>query len=298
MNTVPPYLKPQLEKIEKQMAETKSLLADPDMADLAKNELLKLEKQKNQLTKALKVQENGSLKDHDFNTRKFKNCLLEIRPAAGGEEAKIWAHDLLRMYTRFANQQGFDVEQIDELSLRIKGKNAYQALKYESGVHRVQRVPETEKNGRIHTSTASVAVLPIIPAAEIEIKPDDLSWNFSRAGGHGGQNVNKVATAVELTHKPTDLVIKCRQERSQQQNKEIALEMLRSLLWKQQEEKRLEKIESKRRQAVGRGMRAEKIRTYNYPQDRVTDHRLTKKFRLENIMEGNLEKIMELLSRT
>ena len=289
---IPDYLKSQTEEIDRQIAESQKLLADPSMADLAKEEIERLEQQKQAL---LATAESDTPLDQNGTNPIFNNCLLEIRGAAGGDEAKIWAADLLRMYIRFCNEQAYKIEQIDELVLRIKGRRAFEKLKYESGVHRVQRVPETEKSGRIHTSTASVAVLPIIPSSQIEIKEDDLSWHFTRAGGHGGQNVNKVNTAVELTHIPTGIVVKCRQERSQSQNKEIALEMLRSQLWERQEEERLSTIEAQRKAAVGRGMRAEKIRTYNYPQDRVTDHRIEKNFRLQDIMNGNLEKIIKLL---
>ena len=288
---IPDYLKPHISDIDRKIEETKKLLIDPALSALAQEEITRLENQKSSL-----LSSSSTSRPLDLSTSRppFNDCLLEIRGAAGGDEAKIWAGDLLRMYTRFANNQRYKVEQIDELVLRIKGKKAYENLKYESGVHRVQRVPLTEKSGRIHTSTASVVVLPIIPPSAIGIKEDDLSWHFTRAGGHGGQNVNKVNTAVELTHKPTGIIVKCRQERFQQQNREIALEMLRSLLWEKQEESRLSTIEAQRNAAVGRGMRAEKIRTYNYPQDRVTDHRLKKNFRLVDVMEGKLEKITSL----
>lgn len=220
-----------------------------------------------------------------------RNCTLEIRPAAGGEEAKIWAHDLLRMYLRFTNNQGLKVKQIAPLTLRIQGIGSYGTLKNEAGVHRVQRVPVTEKYGRIHTSTASVAVLPEIPESEIKINPHDLEWQFYRASTQGGQNVQKVSTAVRLIHKPSNIVVACEQERFQEQNRKIALELLRSKLWEQEEMKK-EKTLADYRSAIGRGMRAEKIRTYNFPQNRVTDHRLNKKFRLEDILEGKLGKII------
>jgi len=181
---------------------------------------------------------------------------------------------------------------------RQESKGAYATFKYESGVHRVQRVPTTESSGRIHTSTATVAVLPEIAESEVAIKPEDLDWQFIRSGGPGGQNVNKLNTAVRLTHKPSGLSISVRQERSQQQNRQVALQMLRNQLWEIQEEKRNQKIDSTRRSAVGRGMRAEKIRTYNYPQNRVTDHRLKKSWQdLDSILAGNLSKIFKSLEQ-
>ena len=178
----------------------------------------------------------------------------------------------------------------------VTGKGVYGQMKYESGVHRVQRIPETEKNGRIHTSTATVAVLPEIPPAQINLRDEDLEWKFSRAGGHGGQNVNKVNTAVTLTHKPTGLVVHCREERYQQQNKAIALEILRAKLWDIEDQKRLNTLDSSRKAAVGRAMRSEKIRTYNYPENRVTDHRLPKTWKnLDRIIDGDLDPILTTL---
>jgi len=219
---------------------------------------------------------------------------LEIRGATGGEEAKLWGQDLLRMYFRFALKNKWKVEQIDDNILKIRGANVFKLLKNESGVHRVQRVPITEKRGRIHTSTATVAVLPQIAESEIKINPDDLDWQFIRAGGHGGQNVNKVSTAVRLTHKPTGIMIVAREERFQQQNRINALALLRSKLWERAELEK-EKTIAGYRSAIGRGMRAEKIRTYNFPQNRVTDHRIKKSWgNLEDIVNGNLEKVINL----
>lgn len=221
-------------------------------------------------------------------------CLLEIRPAAGGEEAKIWARDLLRMYLRFANFQNWSVKQIGDSVLKIKGK-AFEKLKHESGVHRVQRVPTTERYGRIHTSTATVAILPEVAESQIKINPQDLEWQFYRASSQGGQNVQKVSTAVRLNHKPSGIIVTCERERLQEQNRKLALELLRAKLWQQKELKKEEAMAGYR-SPIGRGMRAEKIRTYNFPQNRVTDHRLGKKFRLEDIIEGRLEKLTNLLS--
>ena len=201
------------------------------------------------------------------------------------------------MYLHFADFKGYKIQELDDSTLKITGKGAFGIFRFESGVHRVQRVPETEKQGRIHTSTASVAVLPEIPESEITIKPEELEWQFTRAGGHGGQNVNKVNSAVRLTHKPSGLVISVRQERKQQQNKAIALQILRSKLWDQEEEKRVKTLDLTRRSAVGRGMRAEKIRTYNFPQNRVTDHRLGKSWHnLETVLDGNLKEILKTLT--
>ncbi|HKC05131.1 MAG TPA: peptide chain release factor-like protein [Patescibacteria group bacterium] len=223
-----------------------------------------------------------------------QNAYLEIRGATGGDEAKLWGADLLRMYMRYAVKKGWKMIQMDEKTVRISGPGVFGILKNESGVHRVQRVPETEKRGRIHTSTATVAVLPEIKENEVTINPNDLEWSFTTGGGHGGQNVNKVATAVRLVHKPTGIVVEAREERFQLQNREIAMSLLRSKLWEKQEEEKLRTIAGYR-SAIGRGMRSEKIRTYNYPQDRITDHRLKKNWgNLEVIVDGNLDKVTEL----
>ncbi|OGD63608.1 hypothetical protein A2160_01960 [Candidatus Beckwithbacteria bacterium RBG_13_42_9] len=286
---IPDYLKPQIDQLDQQITQAKSLLSDPSLAPMAQEEIKALEKQKESLMQSIQPMEAVSEEAH----QNFNNMILEIRGAAGGDEAKIWAADLLRMYTRFAESRGWKVALIDELTAKISGKGAYPALKYEAGVHRVQRIPKTEKNGRIHTSTATVAVLPVIPPSQIQINPSDLEVSFSRAGGHGGQNVNKVSTAVRLVHKPTGIVVECREERFQLQNRLIAEEILRSKLWEIEEEKRLAKIENERAAAVGRGMRAEKIRTYNYPQNRVTDHRIKKSWHeLETIINGNLDQMI------
>lgn len=223
-----------------------------------------------------------------------QNAYLEIRGATGGDEAKFWGADLLRMYMRYSLKKGWKLIQMDEKTVRISGPGVFDLLKNESGVHRVQRVPTTEKRGRIHTSTATVAVLPEIKENEVSVSPGDLEWSFTTGGGHGGQNVNKVSTAVRLIHKPTGIVAEAREERFQLQNREIALSLLRSKLWEKQEEEKLRTIAGYR-SAIGRGMRSEKIRTYNYPQDRITDHRLKKNWgNLEVIVDGNLDKVLEL----
>lgn len=217
---------------------------------------------------------------------------LEVRSAAGGDEAKIWASDLLRMYARFAARQNWKTTQIDEGTLQIKGAGVFDSLRNEAGVHRVQRVPDTEKRGRIHTSTATLAVVPQINQSQLQINPGDLDWQFYRAGGHGGQNVNKVSTAVRLTHKPTGIVVTAQTERFQEQNRQIALELLRAKLYQKQEEDRIAQIQDYR-SAIGSGDRSEKIRTYNFPQDRVTDHRIGKSWgNLEAVVNGELDKIV------
>ena len=237
-----------------------------------------------------KLQENKPVEVLDFKT-----VIMEIRQGVGGDEAKIWADDLLRMYTRYAESSKWKIEVLDDGVIKIKGEGAYDALRFETGVHRVQRVPKTEKEGRIHTSTASVVLLPEVPETEVEIKDGDLEWQFTTGCGHGGQNVNKVATAVRLTHKPTGIVTTARQERSQEQNRKIALSLLRSQLWEIEEEKRRSQIQDSRSK-IGRSMRSEKIRTYNYPQNRVTDHRINKSWhKLETIMEGDLGDVVSTL---
>jgi len=222
-------------------------------------------------------------------------AIIEARPGTGGDEAKIWADDLLRMYTRYANSQGWKVFDIDDGVIKIQGTNAFVLLQHESGVHRVQRVPQTERYGRIHTSTATVAVLPEISEQEIQINPADIAWEFYRASSHGGQNVQKVSTAVRLRHIPSGIVVQAQQERFQERNRELAMAILRSKLWEKSELEK-ETTQAGYRSPIGRGMRAEKIRTYNYAQNRVTDHRLNKSWHnLDKIIEGNLQPILSLL---
>jgi len=295
-------LKHQITDLETKIAEAEKLKADPEMGLLATEEITNLTAQKQALTDSIKAMEGG-FADHSADKTpgaRTGDAIVEIRQGAGGDEAKIWAEDLLRMYSRWADTTGFKLEAVDEGVIKIRGKKnnltPYELLKYESGVHRVQRVPATESSGRIHTSTASIAVLPIIQPQELVIREEDLEWQFTRAGGHGGQNVNKVSTAVRLTHTPSGIAVACRQERFQQQNRVIALEMLRSQLWERQEEERIGSIEDQRKAAVGRAMRAEKIRTYNYPQNRITDHRIhISWYNLEGILSGNLDELLQEL---
>ena len=234
----------------------------------------------------------------------MNKIILEIRAGAGGDEASIFAGDLARMYQRFAGNRGwkFSILDYNQSSLdgyktfvaEIAGEDCYNDLKQESGVHRVQRVPKTEKSGRVHTSTASVAILPLVEAKEINIKDSDLEVTFTRAGGPGGQNVNKVETAVRILHKPSGIVVASREERSQHSNREKAMEVLRAKLYEMEQQKVSGNITEARREQIGTADRSEKIRTYNFPQDRITDHRIGKKFSMiENILEGNLEPIIK-----
>jgi peptide chain release factor 1 len=226
----------------------------------------------------------------------------------GGDEAGLFAFDLYRMYMRYGENEGWKVEElffsengvggIKTVTMEIKGKDVYKLLKNESGVHRVQRVPTTEAGGRIHTSTATVAVLPVLKKVEINIRPEDIKMDFFRSGGHGGQNVNKVSTAVRLTHTPTGVVVECQEERFQAKNREKAMAILESRLYNLMQEQQVKSITDIRTEQVGSGERSEKIRTYNYPQDRITDHRINKNFHnIPSIMNGNLKDILENCSR-
>jgi len=285
-------------------AEAETLLksnSEAEMATLIKEEVNKLKQEQEDLLQQIKL----SLVYKDSNDD--KDVIVEIRAGAGGEEASLFAADLFRMYSRYAQAKNWQVEIIDssqseiggfkELVFEVKGKGAFSQLKYERGVHRVQRVPVTEASGRIHTSTATVAVLPEAEEVELNIKQDDLKMEFFHSRGAGGQNVNKVTTAVRLTHLPTGIVAVCQDERSQIRNRTKAMAVLRARLLNLEQHRQSESIDRERRAQVGSGERAEKIRTYNFPQNRLTDHRVNLSFHnLSQILEGNLDGIIEALA--
>lgn len=275
----------QIQELEQKIEEAKSLLDDSSMAELAKEEIASLEAEKQALEEG--IRESAEKRADNLDER---NILVEVKGAAGGDEAKLWADELLRMYIRFAQRKGYTVEKLEENVIKLSGRpGAFGALKYEAGVHRVQRIPETEKKGRVHTSTATVSILPELEDIDIHINPDDIEFEAFRSGGHGGQNVNKVSTAVRIKHKPTGIVVTASAERTQIQNREIAMSLLRAKLWEQEVEKQQEEFSSLKATQVGRGMRAEKIKTYNFPQDRLTDHRINTSWKnLTTILDGDI----------
>ena len=288
-------------KILEGIEETKEMIKDPEFGEIAKEELTTLEEDKVKLEGELEI----LLIPKDPNDS--KNVIMEIRGAAGGDEANIFAGDLFRMYTRYAEKQGFSYQVYNsvegtaggfsQIEFLIKGNGAYSLLKYENGSHRVQRVPVTESNGRLQTSTATVLVMPEADeSVEVEINPNDLRIDIYRSSGKGGQGVNTTDSAVRITHLPTGIVVTCQNERSQIQNIEQAMKVLRSRLYERQEEERAEKEGNERRSKIGTGDRAEKIRTYNYPQNRVTDHRIGFTTNtLDRVMDGALDDIIEAL---
>ncbi len=275
-------------------------VGDPEMKALAQEEYDSLKVQVATLEEELKV----LLVPQDPNDT--KNFIMEIRAGTGGEEAALFASDLYRMYTRFAERKGWKVELMDwnetgkggfkEIVFAVSGENAYGTMKYESGVHRVQRVPETEAQGRVHTSAASVVVMPEVEDVEIEINPADLQFDTYRAGGKGGQNVNKVETAVRITHKPSGIVVACQQERSQFQNRERAMKMLRAKLYEVKINEQNASVAATRKSMIKSGDRSDKIRTYNFPQNRITDHRIgLTLYNLAGVIDGDLDEMIEKL---
>lgn len=302
-----------IKSLSQQIQETETLLTDPELGLMAREELVQLRSQLVALQTASSSLDTATASSEtEFAENLPKgNCTLELRGGAGGDEAKIWAADLLRMYARFAENRRLRIEFIDDLVVKFSGSvelggqllSVYEAFQFESGVHRVQRVPATEAAGRIHTSTATIAVLPEIPEHVIKIREEDLEWHFMRSGGAGGQSVNKTNSAVRLVHRASGLVINSRTEKQQSQNRAIALQLLRAQLWDIQQEERLKKLDDAR-SLIGRAQRTEKIRTYNFAQNRVTDHRTKQSwYSLDTIIEGDIEKMLtelrgELLSES
>lgn len=287
-------------KANSDIEEAKELLGDKDFHDMAELELADARQRLEDTTQLLKL----LLLPQDPNDE--KNVIMEIRAGAGGEEAALFAGVLLRMYSMYAESNRFKIEIIDqnetglggykEVVFQVSGRGAYSKLKFESGVHRVQRVPETESGGRIHTSTVTVAVLPEAEEVDFEINTDDLRIDVYRASGAGGQHINKTESAVRITHIPTGVVVACQSERSQHQNKEAAMKILRSKLYEEMERKKNQELASERKNQVGTGDRSERIRTYNYPQGRVTDHRIgLTLYKLDAVLSGALDEIIDPL---
>ncbi len=295
----------QLEIIEEEINENEAALrtGDSELKELAEAESVELNDKKQILKKEIEELLNPA------DPLDKKNVIMEIRAGTGGEESALFASNLFRMYSRYAENQNWKTKILNsnrtgiggfkEIIFEISGQQVYGNLKYESGTHRVQRIPETEKSGRIHTSAATVAVLPEAEEVDIEIKPEDLKIDVYRAGGHGGQSVNTTDSAVRITHLPNNIVVSCQDERSQLQNKIKAMQILRSRLLAAEEEKRQKEISTTRKNQIGTGDRSEKIRTYNFPQDRVTDHRIKTNWHgLDKIMAGEIEEILDKLKES
>ncbi len=286
---------------ERDMEDAMELMSDPEMKEFCQESYQEAKEQKESLYKQLQI----LLLPKDPNDD--KSVIMEIRGGVGGEESALFAHSLFRMYSMYAAQKGWSIELMNysdtelggvkEADFIINGRGAYSRLKYESGVHRVQRVPETESGGRVHTSTATVAVLPEMEEASVQINPADVEMQVYRASGAGGQHVNKTSSAVRLIHKPTGIVVACQQERSQLQNREKCMRMLASKLYEIEQERIDSQVTGMRRSQVGTGMRNERIRTYNFPQGRVTDHRVgLTLFKIDAIMDGAIDEIIDALA--
>jgi peptide chain release factor 1 len=286
--------------LKNRMNEAKDMMEDKELKELAEIEFYEMKEKIPQIEEELKV----LLIPKDPNDD--KNIICEIRGGAGGEEAALFAGTLFRMYTMYAERKHWKLEILNEnetelggykeISFMITGKGAYSRLKFESGVHRVQRVPDTESSGRIHTSTSTVAVLPVVEDVEIDINPADIKMEVFRASGAGGQHINKTSSAVRLIHVPTGIVVECQTERSQFQNRDYAMKLLRSKLYEQEKEKHDSQIANQRKSQVGSGDRSEKIRTYNYPQGRITDHRIGFSiYQMENFLNGDLDEMIDNL---
>ena len=287
-------------KVEKNLEEAKEMMNDPELKELAETEILEAKEKLPKIEEELKILLIPKDPDDD------KNVICEIRGGAGGDEAALFAGTLYRMYSMYAERKHWKLEVLNEnetelggykeISFMISGRGAYSRLKFESGVHRVQRVPDTEASGRIHTSTATVAVLPEVEDVDIELNPADIKMEVFRSSGAGGQHVNKTSSAVRLIHIPTGMVAECQTERSQVQNREYAMRMLRSRLYEKEKQERDAKLANERKTQVGSGDRSEKIRTYNYPQGRITDHRIGMSiYQIEDFLNGNLDEMIDNL---
>ena len=288
-------------KTKQSMDEATEMLSDPELKELAEVEMLEAKEKLPQIEDEIKVLLLPKDKDDD------KNVICEIRAGAGGDEAALFAGTLFRMYSMYAERKHWKLEILNEnetelggykeISFMITGKGAYSRLKFESGVHRVQRVPDTEASGRIHTSTATVAVLPVVEDVEIDINPADIKMEVFRSSGAGGQHINKTSSAVRLIHEPTGIVVECQTERSQFQNKDNAMKMLKTKLYDMEKQKQDSEITNARRSQVGSGDRSEKIRTYNYPQGRITDHRIgISIYQMDDFLNGNLDDMIDNLT--
>lgn len=287
-------------KTKQSLEEAKEMLNDPELKELAEMEMLEAKEKLPILEEEIKILLIPKDKDDE------KNVICEIRGGAGGDEAALFAGTLFRMYSMYAERKHWKLEVLNEnetelggykeISFMITGKGAYSRLKFESGVHRVQRVPDTEASGRIHTSTSTVAVLPVVEDVEIDINPSDIKMEVFRASGAGGQHINKTSSAVRLIHEPSGIVVECQTERSQFQNKENAMKMLKTKLYDIEKQKQDSEITNARRSQVGSGDRSEKIRTYNYPQGRITDHRIGLSiYQMEDFLNGNLDEMIDNL---